>query len=367
MASDLTSVRIRPVKTERGMAQALIRLLLASQACDSPLGTVDEGARIAVEICMSVKPGEHVLIVTDSFTGRIGEALKLAAEKASPGKVKIAFLEDFGKRPLVSLPKPLEEAIPWANVTFYAARSMDGELDLRMPFIKLAKRYARHGHMPSVNEQLMEEGMCADYEKISELTKQIHQHVANAKRARVITAAGSDLAVEFCPQWRWKLSDGIFRKKGDWGNLPDGELFTAAWKAEGTIVADELGDWFSDKYGVLDKSPVTISVRNSRADLSSIRCSNKELRMELAEYLQTDKNSTRLGEFAIGTNTSLTKLIGNLLQDEKFPTVHVAFGDPYPDETGADWESRTHIDAIMMDATLWVDNSKLMEKGRFLL
>jgi leucyl aminopeptidase (aminopeptidase T) len=331
------------------------------------LGTADEGARIAVEVCMGVKSGEHVFIVTDSFTRRIGEALKRAAEKASPGNVKIAFLEDFGKRPLTSLPKPLGESIPWANVTFYAARSMGGELGLRMPFIKLAKQYARHGHMPSVNEQLMEEGMCADYEKISELTKRIHQRVATAKKAHVTTAAGSDLAVEFSPQWRWKVSDGIFRKKGDWGNLPDGELFTAAWKAEGTVVADELGDWFSDKYGVLEKSPVTINVRNSRADLSSIRSSNNELQSELVKYLQTDKNSTRLGEFAIGTNTSLTKLIGNLLQDEKFPTIHVAFGDPYTDETGADWESRTHIDAIMKDATLWVDDSKLMEKGRFLL
>ena len=63
------------------------------------MGTVDEGARIAVEVCMGVKSGEHVFIVTDSFTRRIGEALKRAAEKASPGNVKIAFLEDFGKRP----------------------------------------------------------------------------------------------------------------------------------------------------------------------------------------------------------------------------------------------------------------------------
>ena len=83
--------------------------------------------------------------------------------------------------------------------------------------------------------------------------------------------------------------------------------------------------------------------------------------------MQTDKNSNRLGEFAIGTNTSLTKLVGNLLQDEKFPCVHVAFGDPYTDETGADWESRTHVDAILKDATLWVDDWKLMENGRFLL
>jgi leucyl aminopeptidase (aminopeptidase T) len=60
-------------------------------------------------------------------------------------------------------------------------------------------------------------------------------------------------------------------------------------------------------------------------------------------------------------------LIGNLLQDEKFPCVHVAFGNPYHDETGADWESRTHVDAILKDATLWVDGRKLMENERFLL
>jgi leucyl aminopeptidase (aminopeptidase T) len=316
---------------------------------------------------MGVRPSERVFIATDSFTCKVGESLKKAAEKITPRNVRIAFLEDFGKRPLTSLPKPLEESIPWANVTFYAARSIGGELGLRMPFIKLAKQYARHGHMPSVSEQLMEEGMCADYEKISELTKRLHQLVATGKKAHVTTPAGSDLAVEFCPQWRWKVCDGIYRKKGDWGNLPEGELFTAAWKAEGRVVADELGDWFSDKYGVLERSPVTIDVKDSRANLSSIKCSDNILQKELVEYLQTDRNSTRLGEFAIGTNISLTKLVGNLLQDEKFPTIHVAFGDPYPDDTGADWESRTHIDAIMRDATLWVDDRRLMEHGRFLL
>jgi len=63
----------------------------------------------------------------------------------------------------------------------------------------------------------------------------------------------------------------------------------------------------------------------------------------------------------------LTSLVGNLLQDEKLPSVHVAFGDPYRDETGADWQSRTHIDAIMKNATLRVDGTTLMKNGRFLL
>ena len=83
--------------------------------------------------------------------------------------------------------------------------------------------------------------------------------------------------------------------------------------------------------------------------------------------MQTDQNSNRLGEFAIGTNVYLKQLVGKLLQDEKFPSVHVAFGDPYHDDTGADWESRTHIDVIMRDATLWINGIKLMKDGRFLV
>lgn len=331
------------------------------------MGTVDEGARVAVEVCMGVTPGERVLIVTDMFTRRIGQALRTAAEKVSPNNVRLLLLEDYGVRPLTFLPKAIEESIRWANVTLYAARSIGGELQMRMPLIKVARQYARHGHMPSVTERLMEEGMCADYEKISELTKRLHQAVGKAKRARVTSPAGSDLAVEFHPKWRWKISDGIFHEKGKWGNLPDGELTTAAWKANGTIIAEELGDWFSDKYGILEQSPVEIHVKDSRADLDTIKCSNKILREEFVEYLQTDQNSNRLGEFAIGTNTYLKHLVGKLLQDEKFPTIHVAFGDPYPDETGADWESRTHVDAIMRDATLSVDGRKLMDNGRFLI
>ena len=47
-----------------------------------------------------------------------------------------------------------------------------------------------------------------------------------------------------------------------------------------------------------------------------------EARAAFREYLQTDKESARAGEFAIGTNIGLTRLVGNLLQDEKFPGVH---------------------------------------------
>jgi leucyl aminopeptidase (aminopeptidase T) len=316
---------------------------------------------------MSIRKGEHVLILTDRQTLEVGKAISDAAEKVSKGNVKLFILEDYVERPAKELPKQILDTIPWANVTYYAAESKPGELAMRGPFIRTAIKYARHGHMPSVTKELMETGMCADYQRISELTKKVEQVVKGCRKARVANKSGTDLNVEFNPSWRWRVSDGLYPTKGMWGNLPDGEIFTAAFKADGKMVIDELGDWFSPKYGVLSNSPVTLQVKDSRVDLTSVSCANDQLRHEFVEYLSEDPNGTRLGEFAIGTNIFLERLTGNLLQDEKFPSVHCAFGDPYPEETGADWQAKTHVDGIMLTCSIWIDGKQIMDEGKHLI
>jgi aminopeptidase len=315
---------------------------------------------------MCVRKSEHVLVITDRSTLEVGKAISEAAEKVTEGNVRLLVLEDFVQRPVKEPPKQIFDLIPWANVTYYAAESKPGELAIRGQFIRTAIRHARHAHMPGVTKELMETGMCADYQKISDLTKRIEDRVKACKRARVATEAGTELEVEFNPSWRWKVCDGLYPKKGMWGNLPEGEIFTAAYRANGKMVIDELGDWFSPKYGVLAETPVTLTVKDSRVDLGSVDCSNKKLQQEFIQYLSTDPNSSRLGEFAIGTNIYLERLTGNLLQDEKFPSVHCAFGDPYPDETGADWQSKTHVDGIMLKCSVWLDGRQVMDEGHHL-
>jgi len=331
------------------------------------LGNLTEGARNAVEVCMAVKREEHVLILTDRETLEIGEALSEAATKVSGGNVKTFVLEDYTERPAKEIPREVLESIPWANVTFYAARSKVGELAVRGPFIRAAIKYARHGHMPSITKELMETGMCADYQKISELTKKVYKVVKGCKSARINNKSGTDLTAEFHPDWRWRVSDGLYHEKGMWGNLPDGEIFTAALKANGKMVIDELGDWFSPKYGVIKQTPVTLLVKDSRIDFATITCSNEQLRKEFLDYIRSDPNGSRLGEFAIGTNIFLERLTGNLLQDEKFPSVHCAFGDPYAEETGANWQAKTHVDGIMLNCSIWVDGKQIMDEGKHLI
>ena len=79
------------------------------------------------------------------------------------------------------------------------------------------------------------------------------------------------------------------------------------------------------------------------------------------------KGAGGVGEFAIGTNIAVTELSGNLLQDEKIPGIHVAFGNPIGYETGADWTSDVHVDVVPTGCNITVDGKIIMGNGIFKL
>ena len=90
-------------------------------------------------------------------------------------------------------------------------------------------------------------------------------------------------------------------------------------------------------------------------------------RQEFWSYCHTDEHSDRVGELAFGTNIALEEMIGVLLQDEKIPGVHLAFGDPYGSQTGAPWKSRTHIDVLTRECDVWIDDEQVIGNGRYLM
>jgi aminopeptidase len=335
---------------------------------EKKMGTVEEGVKQAVENCLKVKAGENVVVITDAETIEVGSAIKTAIEKIT-ADVKFFIMEDFGPRP-IDYPKAIDDAIKAADVSVYAAQGAEGELQsFRMQMLKAieANTKLRHGHMIGITPEIMKDGMCSDYKEIQRISRLVYDKVKDASKIRVVTEEG-DFEAEFSPRLKWIISDGDIAP-GHWKNLPDGEVFTSPVNVKGKIIIDGcLGDFFTEKYGSLEKTPVSIEVENGRAVKGSIQCNNEKLRHELTKYIfEIDENSNRVGEFAIGTNTGLTKLIYNLLQDEKFPGVHVAFGSPLPGKTGADWDSKAHVDGVIISPTIEVDGEMLMDKGRFRL
>ncbi|MDG7007722.1 MAG: aminopeptidase [Nitrososphaerota archaeon] len=332
------------------------------------MGSVEQGALNAIRTCMGVRIQDRVLIVTDREQEEVGAALRKAAtDVAGSSNVRMFVLEELAPRPLSKLPQKIERAIPWATVTLWASSSLPGELSARGPFIRKAIQNARHGHMPGITAKIMEQGMCADYDQVYDLTHKIYEITKKASKIEIRNDLGVSIVAEFDKTWRWVPSDGRYHEKGRWGNLPEGEAFTAPKLVSGHFVTNLLGDWFSEKYGNFE-DPLSFDVKGSRVDFSTIHCENKTLRDEITRYLKTDENSDRASEFALPTNPLLisSPTIGNLLQDEK-ARPHVAFGDPYQHETGAPWASKTHVDLLLERCDAFVDGTEIMRRGSYIV
>ncbi len=329
------------------------------------------GIKNAVEVCMNIQSDDRVLVITDEITETIGNALtnKSSTTGAASQSVK---LEDLGSRPMLKVPDELLEILKdfHPTVTFYAAASLEGEVRMRMDltrkiqqiFTALDQPLPRHAHMVSITPQLIREGMTADYHEINKLTYSVLDLVENAKEIQVNSRKGTDITAQINSDYRWVPCHGLYHHPGDWGNLPEGEVFTCPGKLEGVLVVDVLGDYFSPKYGVLT-NPVTITVEDSH--VSEVSCPDQKIAEELMAYLKSAANGQRAGEFAIGTNTAVKHLTGNLLQDEKIPGIHVAFGNPSSHKTGADWHSDVHVDVVPVECTISIDGKTIMEDGKF--
>jgi leucyl aminopeptidase (aminopeptidase T) len=323
------------------------------------------GARNAVRVCLRVEASEKVTVITDEVSLEIAAALVRELEGVGC-RYQTWVLEDVAIRPLTDLPLTIMEDLETSQVSIFAVQAQPNELKSRMQMTDVVnRRKIRHAHMVNINKQIMLEGMRADFLKVDRLSVKVLETVRKAKQIRAKTAAGTDLVADLDPNHRWLKTSGIISTE-KWGNLPGGEVFTTPREVNGTFVIDGVvGDYLCAKFGDLKPNPLTIQVKGNR--VIEAHSANKELKDDFWAYTHTDENSNRVGEFAIGTNIELKDVIGQILQDEKYPGVHIAFGNPYGQHTGAEWYSSTHIDVVGRNFDIWVDGEQIMRGGQFLI
>ena len=323
------------------------------------------GARNAIRVCLRLKPEERITIITDEATREIAAALQAEVEEIG-SEHAVFLLENYDTRPLRDMPQIVLDDLAQSQVSIFAAQSQRGELRSRAQMTDVVNAHRiRHAHMVNVNREIMLEGMRADFNAVDALSQRLIERARRAKRITCRTPAGTDLEAEFSPSLKWLKTSGLITAD-KWGNLPGGEIFTAPLNSNGRFVVDGVvGDYLCAKYGDLHDAAITIDIRDNR--IVDLACDHPGLLEEFRAYMSTDENSNRVGEFAIGTNTGCNRIIGNILQDEKIPGVHIAFGHPYAEHTGADWKSKTHIDCVGRDFDIWFDGEQVMERGRFLV
>jgi aminopeptidase len=327
------------------------------------------GARNAVATCLRVEPTEKVTLITDEACLQV--AASIAVELDKIGCEWNAFvLEALAPRPLTSMPSLVQTDMETSDASIFAVEVQPNEIHSRMQMTDIVnRRRMKHANMSNISGEIMTQGMRADFNEIDRISQAVLDRVRAASYIRATTPAGTDIHVQLAPNHRWFKTSGIV-SPGRWGNLPGGECFTAPGEVNGVFVVDGVaGDFLCKRYGLLRATPLTIDIEGNR--IARVRCANKDLERDFWAYTHTDANSDRVGEIAIGTNIGVERVIGNILQDEKLPGFHIAFGDPYGAQTGASWKSYTHLDVVGLDFSIWLGNAdgeeEIMRNGLFTL
>jgi aminopeptidase len=326
---------------------------------------LEPGARNAVEVCLAIEHGERVALIADEASAAVAASIASVLDEVGAPWHGV-LIEQVTTRPMVVAPAAVIDALETADAGILCVQPQQGELGARMSIVSVVERRGiRYAHMVGVTPQIMQQGMRADYRLVDALSQSLCERMPHATRLRVETPNGTNFTATFNPAFAWVKTSGIINRRY-WSNLPAGEVFTTPASVDGAFVCDgTAGDYFGPKYGDLRATPLTLDIAGGV--LQAAHSTRKDLEQEFWDYCHTDEHSDRVGELAFGTNIALVDMIGVLLQDEKIPGVHIAFGDPYGSQTGAPWKSRTHIDVLTRGCDVWIDDEQVIGNGRYLM
>lgn len=300
--------------------------------------------------CLNVRAGEQVLIVTDDKKLPIGTALYNAAQDLGAEALLMTMTprQVSGEEP----PAAVAAAMKAADVVI---APMATSITHTRAKIEAAKAGARVATMPNITEDMFSQGaMTADYDQVMDLTLRVTELLTKAATAR-IEKDGCVLTLDLTGR-PGIPSPGVYREKGQSGNLPSGEAYIAPLEdgSNGEMVID--GSMVG--LGKLDE-PLRVRVEGGK--LKEITGPGAE---KLGVLLANDRNAT-LCELGIGTNHA-ARVTGIILEDEKaYHTVHIAFGTNigFQGTNKAD----CHIDGVILNPTLYLDDQLILKDGEFVI
>lgn len=315
--------------------------------------TIAKPCKIILEKCMGLKRNESCLILTDATESRmeIAEEMMIQALKITKTAKLSTFpvLERSGAEPSNSIAKTMKNN----NVVILLTEKSLSHTKARKAATIAGSRIAS---MPGITKKMMQRAIDVDYIKLNKITVKLCDALDSAKLVRVITKKGTNIVFSIYGRKAYGRSPGIYTKKGEWGNLPDGEAFIAPIEktAEGVYVVD------ASHAGVGKiKNTIKIIVKKGLATEFSGGKDAAALKKILVSVC--DKLAFNLAEFGIGTNKK-AKISGFILEDEKvFGTCHFALGNNFG--FGGKINVPVHLDGVIKKPTIYLDNKIIMKEG----
>ena len=301
--------------------------------------------------CLHVKSGESILVVTDTEKENIGKAIfkKAIRDCLEANLIIIKPTGGHGKEPSLAISEAMKKSEVVICPTEYSLTHTQAR--------KMAcASGARVVTMPGITEYMFLKGaMTADYKELSSFTDRLTEILTKGKKARV---EKDGVVLEMSLENRRGISsNGQYFEAGSHGNLPTGEAYIAPVEktANGRIVID------GSIAGIgLVSAPLEVIIEDGYA-VDFIGPDKKRLK----KILGIKKEAMNIAELGIGTNPQ-AHLIGNILEDEKiYGTVHIAFGDN--STFGGNTRAGIHIDGIILDPFVYIDDKLVAKEGKFFI
>ncbi len=311
----------------------------------------DLGSAVSTVVgrCLGVESGEDVLVVVDPGTRQIGEALR--AEAAAVGADAVMAVMDERATDATEPPPPIAAAMSACDVYIAPTTRSLSHTGARK---RATDAGIRGATMPQVSADMLARVMAVNLDTLAARSRAVAALLDDAETASLTCPLGTDLTLDL--SGRTGISDdGDLTTPGAFGNLPCGEGFIAPVGGEGELFASSLA-----RLGI-SSEPARLTVANGR-----IVAAEGGLGPEFIQLLQAHgEPGTNLAELGIGTNDR-ARLTGSVLEDEKIlGTVHVAFGNSAA--IGGTVSVPIHLDVVVVDASLEIGGTPVLERGRFVL
>jgi len=307
---------------------------------------------IVLKKCLGLKNNENFLIITDSGLNHIAKIFYEQAKRitANVNLIKIPIPKVNGTEPSKDVAKDMlnydvELLITSKSLSHTNAR------------INATKQGTRIVTMPGVTKDILERTIDIDYDELMRVHKRLGDIMDEGKNVIIKTELGTNISLSIDNRKAFGRDSGLFTRKGAFGNLPTGEIFIAPVErtANGVFIVDAS---FAG-IGKLD-NPLKISVENGY--IVKIEGDNSEAVDGLLDSV--GKEARNIAELGIGTNEK-AKITGNILEDEKvIGTCHIALGNNVG--FGGKVNVQLHLDGIIRDPTIFIDNKIVLDKGKLL-
>ena len=312
------------------------------------MSDLDLAVQTVVRRCLGIQAGENVLVVGDEGTRDLAEALR--AEAANAGAEAVLALMDVRAENGSEPPPAIAAALSAVDVYIAPTTKSLSHTQARKAASEAGVRGAT---LPGVTSDLLARVMTVDFDAMRARCHAIAGLLTNADEARITCPAGTDLRLDISGR-TGLVDDGDLTAPAAFGNLPCGEGFTSPLSGEGMAMVTGFD-------GAIANAPEALVLEGGHL----VRAEGEHGAALLARLQAHGRNGTNLAELGVGTNDRAT-LTGNVLEDEKIlGSVHIAFGASMG--IGGTVSVPIHQDVTILDATLDLDGTRVLDAGRYAL